>query len=207
MNSMGGKALADYLNQTGVLKTKQLYDAFVAVDRKDFVPEYLQDEAYEDHALPIGHGQTISQPYTVAFMLELLQPKTGNTVLDIGSGSGWTTALLAQIVGPEGSVFGLELVPELVKFGQQNLAKYDFKHAQIRQAKQEELAVPKKALFDRILASASADSLPDELIKRLQPPGRLVVPVRHSILSVQKTADSQIVTTEYPGFVFVPLLS
>jgi protein-L-isoaspartate(D-aspartate) O-methyltransferase len=204
---MDMRGLAEYLKQSGALKTKRIYEGFASIDRKDFVPEYLADNAYEDLALPIGHGQTISQPYTVAFMLELLQPGRGQKILDIGSGSGWTTALLAHIVGPKGLVTGLELVSGLVKFGQQNLAKYKFEHARIRQASQEKLHVPKDALFDRILVSASADSLPEELVSHLRPLGRLVVPVRNSIFAVQKVAGNQIETTEYPGFVFVPLLS
>lgn len=118
--------LVEHLKQRGVLKTPALVEAFRAVDRRSFVPEEFFFNAYEDHPLPIGHGQTISQPWTVAFMLERLQPQPGNRVLDIGSGSGWTTALLAHVVGAEGFVQGLELIDALVELGQQNLSLWDF---------------------------------------------------------------------------------
>src|SRR5690554_2023863 len=88
--------LSRYLQQRGVLKSAMLIESFNAIDRKDFVSPGLQDEAYEDHPLAIGAGQTISQPYTVAFMLELLQLEESDRILDVGCGSGWSTALLAQ---------------------------------------------------------------------------------------------------------------
>jgi len=117
------KELIKHLIARNVLKTKAIIDAFQAVDRIDFVPLKYLDEAYGDYPLPIGYGQTISQPFTVAFMLELLQPQKGDKILDVGSGSGWTTALLAHIVQEEGSVRGIELIPELVAFGKKNLNK------------------------------------------------------------------------------------
>ena len=101
-------------------------DALLKVDRINFIrPEDL-NRAYMDNPLSIGYGQTISQPYTVVFMMELLQAENGNKVLDVGSGSGWTTALLAYIVQKEGSVLGMERVSDLVQFGSSNVEKYDF---------------------------------------------------------------------------------
>ena len=92
------KYLIKELMAEGILKTPSIIEAFEKVDRKDFVPEELKDKAYLNTPLPIGYGQTISQPLTVAFMLELLQPQAGDKVLEIGSGSGWQTALLAHMV-------------------------------------------------------------------------------------------------------------
>ena len=174
------------------------------VDRADFVRPVDLPDAYENMALSIGYGQTISQPFTVAFMLEKLQPVEGDRVLDIGSGSGWTTALLAQIVGNGGQVTGLEIIPELVEFGRKNLQKYNFRNTSIKQAKNGVLGIPGKK-FDRILVSAAATTLPEELIQQLKPGGTLVVPVRNSIFKITKSPNGGISLEEFPGFVFVPL--
>lgn len=125
------------LISSGYLKTPRIIAAFEAIDRKNFVlPEYSA-EAYGNYPLPIGEGQTISQPLTVAFMLELLDPQPGEKILDVGYGSGWQTALLAHIIGKKGerqkmkdegggAVFAIERIPELCEFGKKNIAKYDF---------------------------------------------------------------------------------
>src|SRR3989344_5813208 len=168
-----------------ILKTPRVIEAFEKIDRKDFVLPEDQAYAYEDHPLSIGYGGTISQPYTVAFMLELLRPEPADKILDIGSGSGWTTALLAHIVSQKGMtndqllmtrVIGLEIVPELVEFGQKNLAKYNFPNAEIRQAQKGVAGLPEESPFDKILVSAAAEKIPEELIKQLSAPGRLVIP-------------------------------
>lgn len=193
------------LVKRGFLKTPHIIKAFYGVDRKDFVlPEY-SDESYGDYPLPIGEEQTISQPSTVAFMLELLQPREGETVLDVGAGSGWTTALLAEIVGERGFVYGVELVPELVRLGRDNLAIYGFDNAEIYQASPNILGLPDKAPFDKILVSAAGDDLPDELIDQLKIGGRMVIPVAESIIKVDKLKEDEINEQRYPGFAFVPL--
>src|SRR3990167_11474236 len=114
-------ALADDLIKKGVLKNPRLVEAFRAVDRKNFLPDYSDEEAYGDHPLSIGEGQTISQPWTVAFMLELLGPKPGENIMEIGYGSGWQTALLAA---SGANVWAIELVPGLCKFGKENFEKF-----------------------------------------------------------------------------------
>ena len=105
--------------------------AFRAIDRQDFVPNNQKEWAYQDQALYIGYDATISQPSTVAFMLEKLEPAVGDKILDVGAGAGWTTALLAHIVGPYGSVYGVEIIPPLVMFGNNNLRAYNLPHAHI----------------------------------------------------------------------------
>ena len=196
--------LVDEMIFSNVLKSPHIIDAFKAVDRKYFVPEALREETYIDYALPIGNGQTISQPSTVAFMLEKLAPQKGDRVLDIGSGSGWTTALLCHIVGEEGSVTGLERVSALAEQGEENLSQFDFDHGCIKKAG-EKLGVPGEE-FDRILVSAAADEIPEELFSQLKVGGILVIPVENSIYKFKKLSEEEIKTEEYYGFVFVPLI-
>lgn len=189
------------LVHNGVLKSPALIEAFETVDRADFVPYELKAMAYEDMPLPIGAFQTISQPYTVAFMLELLQPNLNDRVLDVGSGSGWTTALLASV---SRHVDGVERIEELVSFARKNLEKYDFDNVALHQA-HDELGL-KGEHFDKILVSCAADEVPGELLEQLNSNGIMVIPVQSSIFKVQKKSDGTLQTQEYPGFVFVPLI-
>ena len=176
------------------------------MNREDFLTPETKHLAKIDAPISIGYGQTNSQPSTVKFMLELLNPKPGNKVLDIGSGSGWTTALLAYFVTEKGSVTGLELIPELVKYGNENLKKYNFKRAKIEQAQKQTLGKPTET-FDRILVSAAADTFPDELIKQLNINGILVIPVQNTIYKVTKASKEKVKKEEFYGFAFVPLIS
>ena len=202
---MNHEGLAVDLIEKGVLQTPHIIRAFEAIDRKDFVPEDLQSSAYSDVPLPIGHGQTISQPYTVAFMLELLQPEPGQRVLDVGSGSGWTTALLARIVGPHGIVVGTEIVSELALYGESNLRKYSFPNADIRLTAS--LGAPEDAPFDRILVSAAAREVPQPLIDQLNSPGIMAMPAGNAIYRIKKDAAERLETERYEGFAFVPLIT
>ena len=189
----------------GMLGSPHIIDAFREIDRKYFVPESFEEHIYVDAPLPIGNNQTISQPSTVAFMLEKLEPGEGDKVLDIGSGSGWTTALLCHIVGEKGSVIGLERMDELVKRGGENLSKLQFgSHCRIQRAG-EKLGLPGEQ-FDRILVSASADEIPEELFLQLKVGGILVIPVRNSIFKFKKISEDNIEREEFYGFVFVPLI-
>ena len=178
------EALINNIIARGYLKTPGIIKAFRRVDRQDFVPEENTPESYDDYPLPIGHGQTISQPSTVAFMLELLQPEEADKILDIGAGSGWTTAILAEIAGEEGFVYGTELVAELVEFGRENLSKNKVVNAEVWQADIQPLGLPAKAPFDKILVSAAAEDLPQELIDQLKIGGRMVLPILDSIWKI-----------------------
>lgn len=189
---------------SGVLHTPNIIEAFHAIDRADFIPEELRTHAYEDCPLPIGYGQTISQPSTVAFMLELLSPHAGHHVLDIGSGSGWTTALLAHIVGSEGSVRGLERVEPLMSESLRHLQTYQFDQAHIALASTE-LGDTAHAPFDRILVSASATSFPQELLTQVCEGGILVLPVREAIWKITRI-EHQPLFEKFDGYVFVPLI-
>jgi protein-L-isoaspartate(D-aspartate) O-methyltransferase len=202
---LGNEQLIHHLIAAGVLRTQSLIDAFTKCDRILFVPEEFYPYAYEDRPLPIGNGQTISQPYTVAIMLELLAPQDGDRILDIGSGSGWTTALLSSAVGSSGVVEGIEIVPSLVEYGNKNLTKAGIHNASITLTDPTSLGKPGE-LYDRILVSASADDMPTALFDQLKLDGILVVPVQNSIWCITKKSDGRITYDEFPGFRFVPLI-
>lgn len=180
-------------------------DAFETVYRQDFLPEEVRSRAHEDRPLPIGYGQTNSQPSTVRQMLVWLDVEPGQRILDVGSGSGWTTALLSQLVGKDGTVHAVELVPELVQYGRENCERVGITNATFHEAG-EALGLRQLAPFDRILVSASASSMPTDLFEQLAAPGKLVVPVGNSIYEIEKDTMGEITTTEHTGYVFVPLL-
>lgn len=199
------KNLVNNLIKSGVLKTPEIINAFYKIDRNDFVPEEFSLEAYEDYPIPIGFGQTISQPTTVAFMLELLSPKAGDKILDVGFGSGWTTALLSQLVGDSGKVIATEVIPELHEIGKNNLAKYNLKNIEIVLT-ENEVGYKKQAPYDKILVSASsAIGLPKVLADELKIHGRMIVPIANSIWQFDKLSNDELEGIEYPGFIFVPL--
>lgn len=195
--------LVDYLISKDVLKSENLIKAFRKIDRKDFVLIEEQNVCYLDSVLHIGYGQTMTQPLVVAHMLELLDLKDTNRVLDIGSGSAYTTALISQSVGRTGYVFGLEKIPTLVSFGQKNLKKYDIYNAFISKASFE-LGITNKK-FDRILVSATSQYLPVELLEQLEEDGKLVIPINNSIYLIEKK-DGQFIDKEFNGFEFMPLV-
>jgi protein-L-isoaspartate(D-aspartate) O-methyltransferase len=169
------------------------------------MPENVRHLAGYDQAVPIGYGQTISQPYTVGMMFQWLDPQPGDKILDIGSGSGWTTALLAHLVGAKGKVYAVERIPELVEFGRNNVDKLGFNNVEFSTAG-EELGLPEEAPFDRILVSAAADEFPEELMDQLKINGKLVIPIQNDILEITKTPKKGRDVRKHPGFVFVPLL-
>lgn len=179
--------------------------AFAAVPRRQFLPEPVRDRANYDGPLDIGHGQTNSQPRTVERMLKLLDVRPGDRILDVGSGSGWTTALLAHLTGPTGNVLGVEVVPQLVATGSANLRLFDQKWASIEQAQPGLLGRPDLAPFDRILVSAEAPELPDELVEQLAVRGRLAIPVAGTMLLVSRSRVD-VSVTRHGSYRFVPLL-
>lgn len=183
--------------------------AMAAQPRAGFLPPSVRWRAAHDGPLDIGHRQTNSQPRTVRAMLELLDVRPGQRVLDVGSGSGWTTAILAELVGPGGSVLGLELVAELVQTGSSNVAAAGVPWAGIRQADPSRLGAPAEAPFDRILVSAMADTLPRDLVDQLGALGILVVPVAGRMLRVRRDAAAPdgLAVTRHGAYRFVPLVT
>jgi len=195
--------LIDKLIKQGYLKTDLIINAFKKINRKDFVIDKFKDSAFVDSALPIGFDQTISQPLTVAFMLELLQPVAGDKILDIGSGSGWQTALLACCVG-HGRVFAIERIPELFELGKKNIGKYSFNNVKCILGDGSK-GLDKYSPFDKIIVAASCEKIPKEWKEQLKIKGRLVVPVKNSIWLIIKT-ENGFNEHEFPGFAFVPLI-
>lgn len=205
------KELVENLKRVGVLKSPQIIEAFLKVDRKDFVPEKMKDAAYVDEALPIGWGQTISQPYTVAFMFELLlgDPSTSlraRKIMDVGYGSGWTTALLAEIVGPEGKVYAFERVPELCDFGERNVLKYPELAGRVVFNCKDASGGVVGEQFNSIIAAAELEEVPKAWREQLKVGGPMVYPKEGAIFKEVKKGENDFLVQKYPGFAFVPFV-
>lgn len=196
------------------LKTPAIIDAFRVIERQDFVlPEY-QSEAYGNYPLPIGLGQTISQPLTVAFMLELLEPQPGDKVLEIGAGSGWVTALLSYLVSggksgnAPGKVIAIERLPLLKEMAEENVGKYNFISRGIAKIVLGDgsKGYASEAPFSKITAAAAAAAVPVAWKNQLKVRGRIVAPVENSIEAWDKVGATEFRWREYRGFSFVPLI-
>lgn len=180
-------------------------EAFEAVPRAGFLPPETRHRAAYDGPVPIGHQQTSSQPRTVAAMLRLLDAHRGQRILDVGAGSGWTTALVAHLVGSDGRVLGVELVEELAAWGAANLAAAAYPWASIRPVVPGVLGLPDEAPFDRILVSADAQTFPGALAEQLLDGGRMVLPV-HGIMTLAVRDGEDLALTRHGHYRFVPLL-
>jgi protein-L-isoaspartate(D-aspartate) O-methyltransferase len=181
-------------------------EAFAAVPREEFLPRRERGHAAEDRPLPIGHGQTNSQPTTVRNMLHLLDVRTGQRVLDVGSGSGWTCALLAWLVGPTGCVAGVEVRPDLAEWAESRLDARDQPWASVQLAEPGVLGLPSQAPFDKILVSAQARTVPEPLVDQLRPGGRMVVPVSGRLAVVDRDDTGTVHVRRVGYYSFVPLL-
>ncbi len=204
--------LVEQLIASKYLKAPHLIKAFKKIKREDFVLPGAKEEAGLNVPLNIGFGQTISQPLTVAFMLELLEPRKTEKVLDIGSGSGWVSALLTEIVGESGRVYAIERIEELKSFGEQNTEKYRFvsdgrlKFFVGDGAK----GLPEYAPFDVIHVAASAATIPSALLDQLAIGGRLIIPEgvdTQELVLIERKSENEYTQRRFSGFVFVPLIS
>jgi len=155
------------------IKDKNVLGAMLKVPRHLFVPEEMRDLAYRDEPLPIGHGQTISQPYIVGYMTEALKLQPGDRVLEIGTGSGYQTAILAEIVS---KVYTIELIPELSLRAQETLKSLGYKNIEFLTGDGSK-GWPEKAPFEAILVSAAPAEVPPALMEQLKIDGRLIIPV------------------------------
>jgi protein-L-isoaspartate(D-aspartate) O-methyltransferase len=194
----------DFLKQESL--DERVFDALRKVPRHEFVPENERPYAYENRPLPIGYGQTISQPYIVAIMTDLLKLKKTDRVLEIGTGSGYQAAILAELAD---SVYTIEIVEALGKLAAENLKKsgYDAVHRRIGDGYYGwETAAP----FDAIVVTAVASHIPPPLIKQLKPGGRMIIPVGAQFMTqylvlVTKDIDNKVTTRQILPVSFVPL--
>jgi protein-L-isoaspartate(D-aspartate) O-methyltransferase len=202
---MTNDQLVSSIKKSGELNSREIEQAMSLTDRRHFVPEEIHSRAYEDTPLPIGFAQTISQPTTVAIMLEMLGVRMGDHVLDIGAGSGWTTAILSRIAGSDGEVIGVERIPELVELGNQNLKNAGISQVSILLANST-LGHRRRAPYNRILVSAAGPSVPPELVDQLVDGGVMVIPVLNCLIKIVKEGDSY-KSSERCGFAFVKLIT
>jgi len=189
------------------LFSKEILSAFEKVKRENFVPENMKDRAYEDTALPIGFKQAISQPYTIATMFSLLKIKKGQKILEIGSGCGYVLALLSEIVGRKGKVFGIEIIQNLFEESKKNLKNYKNIKVYFGDGK---LGLPEEKPFDAIIISAAYNKIPERLIEQLKENGIITAPLGNkygqSLVAYQKVNGKLKLKKEIPGFIFVPLV-
>jgi protein-L-isoaspartate(D-aspartate) O-methyltransferase len=177
------------------------------VPRHRFVPERFRDEAYRDHPLPIGHGQTISQPYIVARMTELLRLEPGDKVLEVGTGSGYQAAVLAEVAGP---VYTIEIIPELSRRAGEVLDDLGYRRVHLKVGDGYR-GWPEHAPYQGIMVTAAPEKVPRPLVDQLAPGGRLVIPVGptagvQELLVLAKDGQGRVSRTRHGLVRFVPLV-
>ncbi|MEM1862180.1 MAG: protein-L-isoaspartate O-methyltransferase [Desulfurococcaceae archaeon] len=208
------RRVVEYLIETGIVSNPLVIKALLTVPREEFVPPNLRNYAYVDHPLPIGYGQTISAIHMVAIMTEALNPQVGDKVLEIGTGSGYQAAVLAEIVAKNdpsgrGRVYTIERIRELCDYARDNLRRtgYD-KYVEVIHG-DGTLGYPEKAPYDKIIVTAAAPEVPKPLIQQLNPYGTLVIPIGNRffqrLLILKKKGDS-LVKKWGIECVFVPLI-
>ena len=189
------------VKDVGVLKAVQ------KVEREKFVPEKYRDLAYSDNPLPIGHQQTISQPYIVAYMTEHLQISKSHNVLEIGTGSGYQAAILAELAH---HVFTIEIIPKLAESAEKVLMELAYENITVRTGDGYK-GWPEEAPFDRIMVTAAPNEIPEKLVEQLAPNGRMILPVGGSIFAqylwlVQKDKEGIVTKEKILAVRFVPMV-
>ena len=196
--------LANYWESSGIINDKQLIKAFMGVSREVFA---RSRDAYGDYPLPIGHGQTISQPTTVMIMTQALELKQGDNVLEVGAGSGYQAAIIAKMVG-SGSVVCTEIISELVLFAKENLKKAGINNVKVI-GWDGSKGYKKGAPYDKIIVSAACPKIPEPLVEQLKEGGILVAPVGSLIFGQKmikaKKVKGKLEEHNLGSFVFVPL--
>ncbi|MFN3267663.1 MAG: protein-L-isoaspartate O-methyltransferase [Zestosphaera sp.] len=201
--------LVKSLVEEGILKSEEVIRAMLSVPREEFVPLRYRELAYLDTPLSIGYGQTISAPHMVAIMTEALKVSRGNKVLEIGAGSGYQAAIIAEIVKPEGHVWTIEIVPELAKFAEENLRRTGYSDYVSVIIGDGSRGYEEAAPYDRIIVTAAAPEVPKPLISQLREGGRMVIPVGDmyvQILKIIEKRGSTLHVEDSVPCVFVPLI-
>ena len=201
------EALIRNLIEEGYLKSPEVIEAMRRVPREEFVLPFHRKHAYSDTPLPIDGGQTISAPHMVAMMTELLGLKRGHRVLDVGSGSGYHAAVMAEMVGPEGKVYGIERVPDLVESSREALERLGYDNVEIIHG-DGSIGLPEHAPYDRISVACASPDVPAPLFEQLKEGGKMVIPVgsgEQRLLLVEKK-DGKMVQSFHGYCVFVPMI-
>src|SRR3989338_2190511 len=170
------QALIDYWISSEVIKDKRVIDAFKKIPREKFINKEHLDEAYGDYPLSIGEGQTISQPTTVVIMTEALELKESDKVLEVGTGSGYQAAIIANIVGKKGKVISTEIADDLAEFAKANIKKLNIKNIKIIRHDGSK-GYEQEAPYDRIIITAACPRIPKPLISQLKENGIIIAPV------------------------------
>ena len=197
--------LVEHLKLMGI-KDEKVLNSILQVPRHIFLPKNLWKVAYSDDALPLEQGQTISQPYTVAVMLEALELKKGDKVLEVGTASGWNVCLIAKIIDP-GIIYTTEIIKELAEFAKKNIKKIDIKNIEIIHTDGSQ-GYEKEAPYDKIIMTCACKEVPPPLFSQLKDNGILVAPVgsKFSQQMIKIIKQGKNLNKDYLGdFIFVPL--
>lgn len=201
------KNLIEYLISSGYLSKPEVIEAMIKVERHKFIPEDYIFEAYSDRPLPVMNGQTISAPHMVAMMTELLDIKRDSKILEIGSGSGYQAAVLAELAR-EGEIYTIERMPRLAEFAEKNLKKCGYENVFVIVG-DGTLGYEEKAPYDRIIVTAGAPKIPDKLLAQLGDKGKMVIPVggkfQQELIIIEKE-KGEIIEKKLGVCVFVPLI-
>jgi len=202
------KFLIRHLIGNRALKTPRIIEAFRKIPRHFFIRKDYLRHAYDDIPLPTFKGQTISQPYTIAIMTEALNPKSGEKILEIGSGSGYQAALLAFCVGKKGKIITIELEKDLVEFSKKNIKKVKLKNVKIIHADGKK-GYPKEAPYDKCIITAACDEVPKAVMDQVKIKGRIVAPVNNMfgqrMMVIDKIGKNKFKKKDLGSFIFVPL--
>lgn len=201
--------LVDDLKMRGYVTSNAVEEAIRRVPREEFLPAELREEAYIDSPLPIGEGQTISAPHMVAIMVEHLDLKSGQKVLEVGTGSGYHAAVCAEVVAPDGHIFSIERITSLASFAEENLKRTGYSKLVTVITGDGSKGLPDHSPFDRIFVAAGAPEVPSPLAAQLADGGKLLVPVGsrwyQDLIRVTRRG-AKLEKENLGGCVFVPLI-